>query len=102
MTIIDKQEYHNRLQCLTKHIFNDHLARALIDKIVVKAESDSEYMGKFCRWLFGKESTVFFRDEIADEFKNSKIFLNSSHPLPFDNAWVKLDTYVMKYEKLVL
>lgn len=93
---MDKQKYHNRIKIVNEYIFNKGLSKIMFNKMVEKAESNIGYMEKFLLWLGGKESTVFFRDELADVFKNDKFIKNSKEPCPFENAWISIDSASLK------
>ena len=93
---MDKQKYHNRLKIVQDYVFDKGLSKILFNKMVIKAESDSEYMEKFLLWLSGKESTVFFRDELASVFEKDKFITNSKSYCAYYAAWVSIDSASLK------
>ena len=84
---MNKQEYIHKIKAINIQLFGDMLAKELFKMMQIEAESNEEYMEKFKLWLTGKECTIFLRDELVEQFEHKKIFTQSSHPLPFFNAW---------------
>ena len=95
---MNKQKYHNRLKIVQDYVFNKGSSKILFNKMKIRAESDSEYMEKFLLWLSGKESTVFFRDELASVFENHKFITNSKSYCAFSAAWMSIDSASLKFK----
>ena len=107
-------EYQNTLKAIESLLVNDMLkdksewngvryqrlspVKTLLELIALKGQEDKEYKNKIISW-FKQPSTITTRDEICFYFKkaiNDKYKDHNKYPLPFENAWEKLDEYNYK------
>jgi hypothetical protein len=66
---MDKQQYHNRVSKINNFLTTNKLGKLLFQMILNKAESDSDCMSLFKKWL-KKGRTVHLRDELSLVFLN--------------------------------